>query len=252
MRLTSETETRGAVPDSKMVSPTAIDEKKPRSRQHQIKRQSLPVALADSLRERILNGEFKEGDQLVQEALAEEYETSRMPVREALRQLEAQGLVVLKTHKGAIVTTIPLEQIRELFDLRALLECDILEYAIPRLTDDQLRSSQEILSQLEDAYHRKDVGAWGRLNWEFHRSLYVAADRVQTLGIIHGINVQTDRFIRLQLLLSGDVSSAEREHRELLSLCVERDSKRAVPYLRRHILNAGKGQFLQARQADAA
>jgi len=78
---------------------------------HRIKRQSLPETLAESLRERILSGEFKEGDPLVQEAIAEEYEVSRMPVREALRLLEASGLVAMKTHKGAIVTSIPTEQI---------------------------------------------------------------------------------------------------------------------------------------------
>ena len=219
---------------------------------HQIKRQSIPEAVAESLRERILNGEFKEGDQLVQEALAAEYETSRMPVREALRQLEAQGLVVLKTHKGAVVTSPPLEQIRELFDLRALLECEILGHAIPRMTDASLTVSGMILTELEEAYRRRDIGAWGRLNWKFHRSLYQPADRVQTLAIINGINVQTDRFIRLQLLLSDGVSNAEQEHRELLALCVERDAERAVPYLRKHIFNAGKSPHMLGARAVAA
>lgn len=223
-----------------------------RPARHQIKRQSLPEALAESLRERILNGEFKEGEQLVQETLAEDYETSRMPVREALRRLEAQGLIVLKTHKGAVVTSIPDEQLKELFDLRALLECEILEHAIPRMTDETDRASEVVLAQLEDAYHRRDVGAWGRLNWEFHRSLYTAADRVQTLAIIQGINVQTDRYIRLQLLLSGDVANAEQEHRELLALCRARDARRAVPYLRRHILSAAKSPVLRGARAAAA
>ncbi len=88
---------------------------------HRIKRKSLPETLADSLRERILSGEFKEGDQLVQESIADEYQVSRMPVREALRQLEASGLIELKAHRGAVVTSIPLEQVSELFELRALL-----------------------------------------------------------------------------------------------------------------------------------
>lgn len=223
-----------------------------RATRHQIRRQSIPEAVAESLRERILDGEFKEGDQLVQETLAAEYETSRMPVREALRQLEAQGLIVLKTHKGAVVTSPPVEQIRELFDLRALLECEILGHAIPRMTEESLAASGMILTELEQAYRRRDVGAWGRLNWEFHRSLYQPADRVQTLAIIQGINVQTDRFIRLQLLLSDGVSNAEQEHRELLALCAGRDAKRAVPYLRKHILDAGKSPHMLGARAAAA
>jgi DNA-binding GntR family transcriptional regulator len=213
-----------------------MSETRPLLSRHRITRQSLPEALAESLRERILNGEFKDGDPLVQEAIAEEYEVSRMPVREALRQLEAQGLVVLRTHKGAVVTTIPTEQISELFDLRAMLECEILGRAIPQMTDEQLDASEAILVQLEDAYHRPDVAAWGRLNWDFHRSLYSPANRVQTLSIIEGINIQTDRYIRLLLLLTGSVANAEHEHRELLRLCKSRDAAQAIPYLRKHIL----------------
>lgn len=215
---------------------------------HKIQRQSLPEALATSLRERILNGEFKEGDQLVQDAIAAEYECSRMPVREALRQLEAAGLIVMKVHKGAVVTSIPTEQIRELFDLRALIECDILRHAVPKMTDEDFQFSKGILTQLEQAYHERDIARWGAMNWEFHRSLYTPAQRIQTLAVIQGINVQTDRYIRLQLILTGDVLDAELEHRELLKLCTERDVDRAVPYLRNHILTAGSNLLAAIRQ----
>jgi DNA-binding GntR family transcriptional regulator len=221
----------------------------------QIKRQSLPETLAESLRERILNGDFKEGDALIQDAIAQEYDVSRMPVREALRQLEASGLVVMKIHKGAVVTSVPTEQIAELFDLRALLECEILGRAIPRITDEHLVTSRSILSQLEGSYQRRDVASWGRLNWEFHRSLYIAADRVQTLAILQGINVQTDRYIRLHLLLTHAIEKAEQEHREILRLCTLRDAERAVPYLREHILNASRTLLLalrESRTVDAA
>src|SRR5260370_30346894 len=92
---------------------------------HQIRRQSLPETLAESLRERILNGEFREGDALIQDATAQEYDVSRMPVREALRQLEADGLVAIRIHKGAIVTSVPTAQVAEPFELRELLACDL-------------------------------------------------------------------------------------------------------------------------------
>src|SRR5262249_9700878 len=92
-------------PDSEKLR-VMIEQGKARSK-YRLQRQSLPQALAESLRERILNGEFKEGDPLIQEAIAAEYECSRMPVREAFRQLEAAGLIVSKIHKGAIVTTLP-------------------------------------------------------------------------------------------------------------------------------------------------
>src|SRR6185437_11616666 len=167
-----------------------------------IKRQSIPEALTTSLRERILNGEFKEGDALIQDAIAQEYDTSRMPVREALRQLEAEGLVIMQLHKGAVVTSLPPEQIAELFELRAILECEVLRIAIPKLTDEHLASARIILKELESAYQRRDISSWGRLNWDFHRTLYLPAERTQTLSILQGINLQTDRYIRLHLLLT--------------------------------------------------
>jgi len=204
-----------------------------------IARQSLPDAIAVQLRERILNGEFKDGDPIVQEAIAEEYEVSRMPVREALRQLEGQGLVALKTHKGAIVTSMKKEKVSELFDLRALLECDILARALPHFGPSDAAAAQDFLNQLEGAYHRRNTAEWGKLNWQFHRSLYLPANRPETLSIIEGINIQAERFIRVQLVMTGAVATAEREHRDLLSLCTERNPT-AVDYLRKHILEAAK------------
>jgi len=217
-----------------------------------IRRQSLPETLAESLRERILDGDLREGDALIQDAIAQEYDVSRMPVREALRQLEASGLVVMKVHKGAVVTSLPTEQIEELFELRALLECDTLARAVPRMTDEQLVIARSILAQLEHSYQRRDVPSWGRLNWEFHRSLYISADRAQTLAILHGINLQTDRYIRLHLLLTRAHDEAEQEHRELLRLCTLRDAERAVPYLREHIRNAGRTLLMALRNSRAA
>jgi DNA-binding GntR family transcriptional regulator len=218
----------------------------------QIKRQSLPETLTESLRERILNGEFKEGDALIQDAIAQEYDVSRMPVREALRQLEASGLVIMKLHKGAVVTSLPTEEIAELFELRSQLECDMLARAIPRLTDAHLIASRAILGQLESAYKCGDVSSWGRLNWEFHRSFYVAAERAQTLAVIKGINLQTDRYIRLHLLLTRAVRKAEKEHREILRLCELRDAERAVLYLKEHILNAGRTLLVALKSSRAA
>jgi DNA-binding GntR family transcriptional regulator len=209
------------------------------SKNHGIARLSIPEQIAESLQQRILSGEIGEGEQLVQEALAQEYAVSRMPVREALRQLEAAGLVAFRMHKGAVVTSVPVEQIAELFDLRVVLECDLLARALPKLTDAHLAAAGAILDQLEQAYADGEVSQWGALNWAFHQSLYVAAERVQTLALAQSVNVQTDRYIRLQLLLSHALEGADAEHRELLRLCAERAVKPTVAYLRDHIARTG-------------
>jgi len=220
-----------------------------------IMRLSLPEAVAESLQQRILAGEFKEGDTLVQETLAAEYKVSRMPIREALRQLEATGLVAMQLHKGAVVTSLPLEQIGELFDLRALLEADLLTRSLPKMKRSHLEQARAILHQLEEAYRLQQVSRWGELNWQFHRSLYIAADRIQTLSLVQLVNIQTDRYIRLQLLLTGAIKEAKTDHRKLLRLCVAGRVGPTVSFLQTHIRGAGAHLLRvlsESRTAEAA
>jgi DNA-binding GntR family transcriptional regulator len=223
----------------------------PQRKSRRIKRQSVPETLRESLQERILNGEIREGDWLIQDAIAEEYDVSRMPVREALRQLEACGLVVMRTHRGAIVTSIPTEQVEELFELRATLECDVLRLALPRMTDLDIAEARSILDRLDASYAQGDVGSWGNLNWAFHRRLYEPAARVQTLNILQGINLQVERYVRLHLLLTHGADEAVREHRELLRLCAVRATDAAVGYLRQHILGT-RSNLVTALRAHRA
>src|SRR5262249_44446159 len=145
----------------------------------------------------------------------------------------------MEMHKGAVVRSLPLDQIAELFELRALLEGDILAHAVPKITDAQLDAAEAILAQLDQAYAAGEIGRWGELNWQFHRSLYVAAERVQALALAQTVNVQPDRYVRLHLLLTHAIEGAEIEHRELIRLCRARDVEAAVAYLRKHILDTG-------------
>ena len=100
-----------------------------------IPRQSLTSAVADKLREKIIRGEIREGEQLRQDAIAAEFQVSRIPVREALRQLEAEGLIIIVPHRGAVVSALSPEDVEELFHIRAVLECEVLKLSIPRLTE---------------------------------------------------------------------------------------------------------------------
>ncbi|MBB5705894.1 GntR family transcriptional regulator [Sphingopyxis panaciterrulae] len=221
---------------------------------HQVDRRSLAEEIRDSLRERIVAGEFRDGDALIQELVAEEYGASRIPVREALRQLEACGLVSMETHKGTVVSTIPTEEVEELFEVRAMLECDLLVRAIPAMTDRDVAGSREALDGLEESYRKEDISAWGRLNWAFHRRLYEPARRPRTLAMLQAIHLQTERYIRLHLLMTEGQAGAARDHRELLRLCAHRDIEGARIFLRAHILDTGTSLVaaLRAHRAQTA
>src|SRR5215212_9900740 len=96
-----------------------------------IQRQTIASMTLEAVRERILRGDYPEGEPLRQDALAEELGVSRIPIREALRQLEAEGLVTFNPHRGAIVSTLSLAEIDEIFSLRADIESDLVRRAVP-------------------------------------------------------------------------------------------------------------------------
>ena len=195
--------------------------------------------VVEVLRERILSGEIEGGEPLRQSAIAEQLNVSRIPVREALVQLEAEGLINFEPHKGATATKLSVEQVTELFELRAMIESNLLAKAIPNLTELDLAEAEAVLVQLELAFKLKDsVASWSELNTQFHTRLYQAANKPHTLEVVDSLNTNCDRYIRLQLLFTGGIPTAEREHRVLLELCKSRDIDNATALLREHILHA--------------
>lgn len=222
-------------PDHKSHSPN------PAARGNGIPRTSLTSAVADRLREMIIRGEIQEGEQLRQDAIAADLQVSRIPVREALRRLEAEGLIKIVAHRGAVVSSLSSDEIEELFDMRAVLECEVLRLSIPGLTEADLKQAEGILETYEKALWTKgDVGSWGRLNSEFHTVLYSRAHRPHFMAVIRQINNNGDRYTRLQLYLTKAFERAKKEHRMLLDFCRKRDVDAAVDLLQQHIRTAGR------------
>jgi DNA-binding GntR family transcriptional regulator len=210
---------------------------------HQLREKPAPHTYAqhvvDELRELILNGALKEGQQLRQDSLAAALKVSRIPVREALRQLEAEGLVTFFPHKGAIVSELSLDEIQELFDSRALLECDILRRSIPKFASSDLAAASEVLDFFDDALETNQVSLWGQLNWKFHAALYAPAGRPRSFAMIETLNNNVDRYLRVHLQLPSAVKKAQDDHRRILGMCRRREINEACNFLREHILSAG-------------
>lgn len=205
-----------------------------------LQRQTVGTMTLTAIRDRILGGEYAEGTPLRQDALAADLGVSRIPVREAFRQLEAEGLVTLSPHVGAVVTTLSLAEIRELFELRALVEVDLIRRAVPRTSESDLVRAEEILDRYEQAFDQGDVAVWGTLNWEFHSALYGPADQPLTLGIVQTLQNQSDRYIRTHLTQPSSRQRANEEHREMVKAVREKDTAYAAVLLNAHILKAGR------------
>nr|WP_281502736.1 GntR family transcriptional regulator [Aliiroseovarius sp. F47248L] len=203
------------------------------------------------MRERILSGELAEGETIRQESLAEEYEVSRMPIREALKRLDAEGLVNLTTNRGSTVTKHSLAEIGEIFDLRILIEVDLFRRAIPAMTATDFGRCEDILDRMEDSYDADDVSKWGALNYDYHSALYAAANRGLTNELLQRINLQSDRYVRMNLSVMEQREPAKDEHRNMLKLAQERKIDVACEMLTRHILRT-KTQLLEMVAARRA
>lgn len=219
-----------------------------------MQRKTVAMLTLEAVRERILRGEYPEGAPLRQDALAEELGVSRIPVREALRQLESEGLVTFSPHVGAIVSTLSLEEIKELFEVRAMFEGDLLRRAFPHLSAEHLDRAEEILDQYERAFQRGEMGVWGALNWQFHSTLYVPANRPLTNNIVQQLHNHSDRYLRMQLALTHGESRANQEHRAILKAVREGDEQHGVSLLTSHILGAGRSllEFLREHRGASS
>ncbi len=204
-----------------------------------IQRQTIASMTITALRERILRGDYPDGEPLRQDAIADELGVSRIPVREALRQLEAEGLVTFSPHRGAVVSTLSLEEIDELFELRADIECDLLRRAIPKMTAEQLDRATEVLDEFQDALGASEASRWGPLNWHFHAALYAPANRNFTMGVLQKLHQHSDRYFRMQVLLAHGGIRANEEHRAIVAAIAKRDVKGATQLMQSHILGAG-------------
>ncbi|MCC9623833.1 GntR family transcriptional regulator [Thalassospira sp. MA62] len=203
-------------------------------------RRTITDQVTEDLRSRILTGDFPAGFQLRQDAIANEYNISRIPVREALQRLDAEGLVTFQPHKGAIVSQLSIDEIEELFEVRKLLECELLRHAVPKLTAEDLASVENILLVFDEAFRAGDMDKWGELNREFHDRLYRPSNRPKTLEIVRMIGNNTVRFTQAQLALTGATDRAEREHHQIFEACKAGDTEGAVELLAAHIENSAK------------
>lgn len=217
-----------------------LDTKPPRPAQKSLQHRTIAAAVAESLRERILDGEFKAGFPLRQDALAGEFGVSRIPIREALMQLEAEGLVKIHPHRGAIVSELSTEEVQELFALRVLLEPRLLEASARQLTPEDYGKLHQILQEYSAELRANHVRRWGELNTQFHMLLYRHAGQPRTLAIVANLLQECDRHTRLQLSLTDGMKRAETEHAELVRLCENGQVAEACSLLRTHIEDVGQ------------
>lgn len=199
------------------------------------------------LRDAILSGVLAGGQPLRQDEIAEHFGVSRMPVREALRQLEGEGMVSFYPHRGAVVSELSYKEVMEIIEIRTALEIMALRKAFPLLGEEEFRRAEEVLHSIDE--EEDLVSRWGELNWRFHATLFAPAERPRLLSMIKAQHTAFERYIRVHLALS-DYEKPQRQHYELLDTCRSGEEGAAVEQLIRHIQDTGELLLSHLKSSD--
>lgn len=203
----------------------------PRLGEHQTLQEMVYLALRRSL----IDGTFRPGQRLRQDTLATQLGVSTMPVREALRRLEAEGLVNISPRRGATVSDLRSEELEEIFLLRIRLETLAAQLGVPNLTRGNVEQMHKTLDDIDDANRRGDLAAFLRLDRQFHSVLRDAARRPLLATFITTLWNRSDPYRRASVFQSDRALQAQDEHRELLSACEAGDAEKAARFTQLNI-----------------
>ncbi|GAA0792282.1 GntR family transcriptional regulator [Clostridium sp. AF19-22AC] len=201
---------------------------------------SLSSRVFQRIRDDILKGKYKEHDELRENTIGKELGVSRTPVREALRQLELEGLVSIIPNKGAYVTGISPKDVSDIYMIRSMLEGLCARWATENITDEQLDELDEIM--LLSEFHMKREGGgsaeqMAELDGKFHAILYEASDS----RILSHVLLDFHKYVQLarktSVVAEERARKSIREHKQLLRAIRDKDADLAEQLANEHILH---------------
>lgn len=200
------------------------------------RRQTAHEFVRDTLRHAILSGNLAGGTRLVQAELASELDVSTTPVREALRDLAAEGLIRLDPHRGAIVHEIDMEEMQEIYELRRILEPACARRAVESITDEELARAYGLQAQMDQC--GEDLGLWVQLNRDFHALLTDASRSPRLIAILRGLRDSAAVYVGLGLRsVPEHLPVGNAEHHRLLAAFDARDPDAAADAILEHLVS---------------
>ncbi|TDN98199.1 MULTISPECIES: GntR family transcriptional regulator [Halomonas] len=196
--------------------------------------------LRDALEDDIINGRREPGERLDPEALCRDFEVSRTPVREAIQQLVASGLVTVTPKKGTFVAQVGLHQLVEMFEVMAELEGMCGRLAARRISEEELRALREAMARCVAAARAGDTDEYYYENEGFHHAIYAASHNGFLMEEARQLKQRLKPYRRLQLQVRKRMSRSLAEHREILAAIEHGDAERAERLLREHVVIQGE------------
>lgn len=192
--------------------------------------------ILDALRQAIYDGSLPDGAVLNQVAVADHFGVSRVPVREAMRQLEAEGLINAEAHRRPVVRGLTLDRVLEIFDLRAMVEGYLIEKATPHIDKQYV---DELANLIEGMDGKLDHRAWLSRNARFHQALYEPSQAITALQMAEQLRGRAERYLRMWSAGRGVHRNAEasREHERILEYVRTGDAFSARREVEQHIIH---------------
>lgn len=197
---------------------------------------TVKTALVEQLRNEIIRGAFPPGHHLRLEDLAAQFEVSTMPVREALRELESEGIVTSVPHRGTFVTELTADELRDIYEMRAMLEALATRSAVPRLTPEIIATMAQQIEVM--GAPEADIPLIVRVNTEFHTTLYRAAGRQHLNRLIVSMRHSTHHYLYKYIARLG-MDSAQDEHRAIFEASRTGEAEKAAQLVHHHIIRVG-------------
>lgn len=204
-------------------------------------RRTLAAQVQERIREAILKQTLKAGERIDQNKLADQLQVSMAPVREALKGLEAEGLVMIQPRRGAFVVEVSVTDMDKLYFTRGLIEGEAIYHAVPYLTDADFAELEAMIAAMRRATDINDIGTYIALNHQFHVRIYGVLDNSHLLQVIQTLWERSELYRYRYMFMTRDTESIHKEHEGIVEACRLRNQKLAKERAQQHIYLTQRG-----------
>jgi len=204
--------------------------------------------LVEELRDAIILGEYVPGQHLRLEDIATRFDISTTPVREALRDLEVEGLVSIFPHRGAVVTQLSADDLIDIYEVRATLEEMATRLAVPNMGEDTFAQLELYIEQMDN--HLGELATLVKINHAFHFTLYCASGRRHLCDLTSILRRRTQHYLHAYITHLGGMPVAQEEHRAVIEACRSGEAERAATIIYDHVTHVGNSIIEYVHQQE--
>lgn len=206
----------------------------------------------ETIRNAIISGTLKPGERLMEVQMAESLGVSRTPVREAIRKLELEGLVIMLPRKGAFVADLSVKDLTEVLEIRAALEGLAAGLASIRINEQELEELEMIALNFHKSIDNANIDELIQRDLEFHEAMFKASRNERLIQLNNNLREQVQRFREIYHKKVNKPRETSKEHYEMVEALSKRDSDKAEKLARRHIENAEKSllKIMENKKSD--